>query len=391
MRARLLTVVFCLVFCSVPASWAGDPPDFTVMTRNQYLGGDVFAVAAAPDFEAFLAAVRATLLQVAANDFRERAQALAREIAGKRPEIVGLQEVYDFRLNFQNGSPPFVDHLAQTLAALDALGTPYVAVASVENLNVTVPADLDGDGAVDSQVTVVDRDVILAREDVAGAVTPVPLSQVCGKPSADGGPGCNYVEAAAIPEGLPLAGLEFKRGYVAVDADWGGRTYRVVNTHLEVRNLDPGNPLTAFFQAAQATELQTILALTTPPDRTLVVVGDINSSPVHEPVPLPGGGSLVPPYRQFTSGVDLLGRPIAGAGLADAWPLRPGRPPGWTCCQMADLLNPSSVLDERIDVVFSRGVPGRVKANVVGNDPADRTPSGLWPSDHAGVVARLWF
>jgi hypothetical protein len=28
---------------------------------------------------------------------------------------------------------------------------------------------------------------------------------------------------------------------------------------------------------------------------------------------------------------------------------------------------------------------------LVGNDPDDRTPSGLWPSDHAGVVARLRF
>jgi hypothetical protein len=28
---------------------------------------------------------------------------------------------------------------------------------------------------------------------------------------------------------------------------------------------------------------------------------------------------------------------------------------------------------------------------LVGNDPDDRTPSGLRPSDHAGVVARLRF
>jgi hypothetical protein len=29
---------------------------------------------------------------------------------------------------------------------------------------------------------------------------------------------------------------------------------------------------------------------------------------------------------------------------------------------------------------------------LVGEKPSDRTPSGLWPSDHAGVVAslRLW-
>ena len=27
--------------------------------------------------------------------------------------------------------------------------------------------------------------------------------------------------------------------------------------------------------------------------------------------------------------------------------------------------------------------------DVVGEEPADRTASGLWPSDHAGVIATL--
>ena len=48
-------------------------------------------------------------------------------------------------------------------------------------------------------------------------------------------------------------------------------------------------------------------------------------------------------------------------------------------------------LYERIDVIFSNEVPNRVKANVLGNDEADQTPSGLWPSDHAGVAARIEF
>ncbi|MFS4096321.1 hypothetical protein [Streptomyces sp. AF1A] len=28
-------------------------------------------------------------------------------------------------------------------------------------------------------------------------------------------------------------------------------------------------------------------------------------------------------------------------------------------------------------------------AKVIGDRPGDRTPSGLWPSDHAGVAASL--
>jgi hypothetical protein len=46
-------------------------------------------------------------------------------------------------------------------------------------------------------------------------------------------------------------------------------------------------------------------------------------------------------------------------------------------------------LRSRIDLVLIRdGVRART-AEVIGVDPALRTPSGLWPSDHAGVVARV--
>ncbi len=43
-----------------------------------------------------------------------------------------------------------------------------------------------------------------------------------------------------------------------------------------------------------------------------------------------------------------------------------------------------------VDVVFSSQTPLDVKANVLGNEPSDKTtPSRLWPSNHAGVVATL--
>ena len=55
------------------------------------------------------------------------------------------------------------------------------------------------------------------------------------------------------------------------------------------------------------------------------------------------------------------------------------------------------MLDQRIDFILVRDEEGRsdesilesVFAIVVGDELEDRTPSGLWPSDHAGVVARL--
>jgi hypothetical protein len=51
--------------------------------------------------------------------------------------------------------------------------------------------------------------------------------------------------------------------------------------------------------------------------------------------------------------------------------------------------NAASLLDVRVDLVLVRGGLGIGSAVRVGEDPDDRTPSGLWPSDHAGVVAGL--
>jgi hypothetical protein len=304
---------------------------------------------------------------------------------------VALQEVFDFRLNGQHGPPPFVDHLAETLDALADLGASYVVVASVQNFHVALPADLDGDGAPESFVSATDRDVVLAREDLVddGAVAPVPLSGVCARPSVDGGPGCNYVTVATIP--TPLGGLPFERGYVAVDVVIGGRTFRVVNTHLEVENLDPSNPLSPLIQSAQAAELKTVMDAVTPAAIALVVVGDLNSTPFDPLFPDPENGPFVRPFQQLALGVDLFGQPTAGGPYQDVWELRAGEPIGNTCCEPEHLSSPVSTLFERKDLVFSRQVPSSVKANVVGADVGDKTPSGLWPSDHAGVFVRLWF
>ena len=67
-----------------------------------------------------------------------------------------------------------------------------------------------------------------------------------------------------------------------------------------------------------------------------------------------------------------------------------GPGPGYTCCQAEDLTNPVSQLYERIDIVFTRNIAlAAGRSILIGDSPAERTPSGLWPSDHAGVVTRL--
>jgi endonuclease/exonuclease/phosphatase family metal-dependent hydrolase len=53
--------------------------------------------------------------------------------------------------------------------------------------------------------------------------------------------------------------------------------------------------------------------------------------------------------------------------------------------------NPESLFDQRIDLVLIRGAAHVRNVDLVGEEEADRTASGLWPSDHAGVVATVDF
>ena len=119
-------------------------------------------------------------------------------------------------------------------------------------------------------------------------------------------------------------------------------------------------------QVAQANELLAGPAGTPLP---LVFVGDYNS-------PADGTGSAT--YDN-----------LIAAGFQDAWSeVHPGEL-GYTSTQNADLMNPTSLLSERIDLVLHRGGLSAISAELVGENPADRTTSGLWPSDHAGIVATL--
>lgn len=389
---RILVLALGVAILGAAPSGALAADKITVETRNLYLGADLTPILTAPDPVAFNAALVTALAEITATNFPERAQALAKEIADKQPHLVGLQEVFNFTKDFGNGAVPFRDYLDDLMIALAAEGANYVVAASVQNLNILLPVDEDFDAIPDFLLGATDRDVILARADIA--VTPVRFDLLCARPSLDGGPGCNYSTVVVAPTAFGPVIIE--RGFVGVDATIGGKTYRFLNTHLEVM-FPAADPFAPFFQAAQATELNALLAASLgffplPAGSTPIVVGDINSSPDDGPFPDPMFGPFLPPYTQFASGVDLVGAPTTIGAQTDAWDLRPGNDPGFTCCELSDLSNAKTLDDERIDVIFSVQVPSKVKANVIGNQPSDKTrPSRLWPSDHAGVVGTLTF
>jgi endonuclease/exonuclease/phosphatase family metal-dependent hydrolase len=374
-----------------------------VMTQNQYLGADLApvldAATAVPfDGAAFNTAVVQALAKIAATRPAERSLALAAQIRQRHPDVVGLQEAYEFRCLPYPGVDPmpgrgcddpnvkgaFTDRLADTVAALRGS---YAEAGRVTNLRVAaIPFTVNGFPAV---LGLADRDAVLVRQGLPAKAVDLAAAGLCAKPADQG---CNYQTAPPVFT-TPLGPIAIERGFVAVDVRVKGRDYRVFNTHLEQRLLGPTLPETRLLQVGQAWELVGAMHASWDGAKTVIALGDFNSAPGDTiPVPpysatLPWAPTLpvLPPYQVLVAG-----------GFTDAWTLRPHRDPGHTCCQDEDLKNRQPALYERIDLVFSLQRPARVHdMQVLGDRQGDKTRppgrDGLWPSDHAAVAAQLDF
>jgi hypothetical protein len=327
--------------------------DLTVMTRNLYFGTDLGPVIASPTPSAFFANVAAALNQARATDFAGRAAAWAEEIERVQPHLVGLQEAVIWRTQSPadfsptpNATTVEADFVKLLLGELQARGLKYEVAASAIGYDVEAPGLFAG-GLMDVRLTQVE--VILARK-VGGLKVSNPQG---GQYNAR-----VTIQTAVGPISLPWA-------WASVDASLHGTAFRFATTHLD--------PNSGAAQQAQANEF-----LAGPGDSTLplIWVGDFNSD---------------------AEGTSITGTPpatgtygsIIAAGFEDAWSTKHPADPGFTCCHAADLLNPAPTLTTRIDLVLTRGPFDIEEASIVGEEPADRLPSGLWPSDHAGVAVTL--
>lgn len=337
-----LRFVLALVVIATGVQGHGSPRDVTVMTRNLYLGASLDPVLMAGSLPEVAFAVADVWQSVQNTDFPARAVALADEIRATRPDLIGLQEAVLWRVQVPGdglfgGTEPATevayDFVELLLDALKKRGCFYRVVASIEHLDAELPA-ITG---IDVRLT--DRDVILAR---CG-------TRIC---RTDAGHFENLISLPVGGAGGPV--VTIKRGWVSADVRHRGKQFRFVNTHLE----DGFAPI----QEAQALEL-----LAGPLDTRMPVIclGDFNSDAI-------GAG---------TDSYEIL----LDAGFEDAWTGSGGA----TWGHAADLLNPLPNLTERLDLVLFRGRFEVEDVFLVGDDPADRTASGLWPSDHAGVVAML--
>jgi endonuclease/exonuclease/phosphatase family metal-dependent hydrolase len=393
-----LAATLCLSLVPLSPANADGKAKIKVMTQNQYLGADLAPLVIAADPVAFNEALVFVLQTIGASNYPERVQKLAQTIAKSGADLVGLQEMWAFDCTPTSPTipepcnlfgPAFNDHLEATMQALHDIDAKYYVAASVQNLTIKsvgfpvpgIPVFLDNDENPDVFISVIDRDVILARNKVV--TTPVTFD--CPRRSLDG---CNFETVAkTIIGGIPL---NIERGFVAVDAVIKGKSYRFVNTHLEVRFPDPANPFSRYIQSAQASELIGTLAYQpAPPNSRLLIVGDINSDP-NDPYPSMTTGPFLTPYQQFVSGMTLAGARISDA-YHDVWTLQHKQKPGLTCCEAADLRNAVSNHDRRVDMIFSLSVPKKAKAKVLNTKRKGKKAPGLWPSDHATVTAKIEF
>jgi len=336
-------------------------PALTVMTRNVYVGTDVDKVLAAtnPQQIPFLVAEAFEMLN--ATNFYERAQSLAREIFITRPQLIGLQEISLVRVqpdgDFLIGGTisaeeEYIDFLTVLLNALKRRGLDYQVAGKVENADVELPMVPGLQDNPTSDVRLTDYDVVLARHDVD----------------------ILDVTSANFQIGLPVPGIgTIPRGYVAVDVSWKSNSFKFVNTHLEPVP-DPEDPYFPVILEIQQAQAQELIATFGDLDEPVIMVGDFNS-------PAPDGDT----YNDFTA-----------AGFIDIWTqnLCFFNPDGYTYGHDLDLRNAYADFYERIDFIFVKTEDaendiGPVFAIVVGDEYWNKTRSGLWPSDHGGVVARL--
>lgn len=392
-----LGVFLVIILMTVtPYAWGKQKqPKFKVMTRNLYLGADIFKVvdAAQNNPASIPYAVEDVYNTMLDTNFWERAEAIADEIELFEPDVVGLQEVSTYYIqtpgdfiagNLEQAEELVIDFYTVLNDALEARGMYYVAF-TVTNADIEMPMfDLNaGPPFYLSDVRLVDHDVILVREDNVAS-------------NENKG---NYYWQLKLDVGGTL--VAFTRGYISVDVNIKGDDYRFVNTHLEVRS-EPGSVFRVF-QAAQMRELLTILSGETKP---IIMVGDFNSSSedVIGASDVPGMGMVpyVPPYMQAI-GIEYQIWPFMDsvyASYKDAWLLQRKYDDGFTSGFDEYISDPTDELTSRIDLIFLDTKEleiDKVKCDVVGDEVSDMVPNPndpgiyLWPSDHAGVASKVKF
>jgi len=326
----------------------------TVMTRNMDAGTDLGYVFAGTDEGSFVQGMAATLAELQASNFQQRAARLAAEIGANMPDLVALQEVTLWRTGPMMQPPAtgiLYDQLDLLLAELAKLNLHYGVIAVQSELDAEAPVPTAG---IDLRMT--DRDAILANLDA-------PQSQL------DLFNAQTHRYRAAFTFGSPILGqISVPSGWLAVDVAANGAKFRFVNTHLQ--GTEAGIPEAERVQREQASELLAILRFA---DVPVVLAGDFNSNA--EPGP------------EYTG----VAQRIANSGFIDAWGFAHPGDPGYTWPLFGEDQNAGGTTpNERIDLIFVGGEFhrwfGRTPAVLAANQTGTTAP---FASDHAGLVVKV--
>jgi endonuclease/exonuclease/phosphatase family metal-dependent hydrolase len=286
------TLIFLLPFLLLLApgmAVRAAPIELTVMTQNLYVGAEALPLLTAPDLAT--AAIRAAeaFAEVQANNFPARAAAIASQAqATGGPLLIGLQEA-----SIISGGDVTLDYAQILLGQLAGLGLDY-----------TIAGTQTGTSFALGGFSVTDREVVLARTDVAGF-------------TVTGSEAHTFANNVVLP--TVLGPISADRGYVLVDATLDGVPFQFVSTHLE-SVFEP-------IRLLQAVELLAALSTGTEPQ---LLVGDFNATPASQ-----------------------IYQEILAAGFVDT--AAAVGAVGFTCCQDRDLNNPESGLTNRLDYIFARG------------------------------------
>jgi endonuclease/exonuclease/phosphatase family metal-dependent hydrolase len=338
--AAVLVPLFAFGAASTVEAKRG-PVTLRVLTRNLYLGANLDAIVQAKSSAEAFSAVEKGWTQVQANNFPVRARAIAREIAATHADFVGFQELTLYRtqtpadFTVTPATTVALDYARELRKALAARKLHYRFIAIRPETDAELPSG--NPPSMDIRLTV--RDGLLVRVDKRIKIRRVRSG--------------TYATTTPLFGGFVIA----KRGWVLADATMAGRTFRVITTHLE-----------SFNDASQVAQGQ---ELTAGPGQTklpTVLLGDLNSR---------ADGTTTPTRAN-----------LLATGFQDAWTQAHPNDLGLTCCHGDDLRELGGPFYSRIDYVLLRNGFRAVAAGIVGQNPSDRM-SGLWPSDHAGVWARL--
>jgi endonuclease/exonuclease/phosphatase family metal-dependent hydrolase len=369
------TVISAVV---VRAYGFSEPQTVTVMTRNIYLGGNVYRPIRAAlnrtgqDGVLALGHANYKLREVVdRTDFTMRSKLLAEEIAAARPDLVGLQEVALWRygpmqldqIGQPNAAEVDYDFLATLVADLAERGISYHIVHVQHQSDVEAPAftgnPFNGIAGSALDVRLTDRDVILVRSGAGIRI--------------EGSGGGHYGKRLDVTLGDTT--FSFVRGYAWADVAIGSERLRFITTHLESQ----GSRLAR----AQAEELLSGLAGNT--GMSTIIACDCNSNPAspaaRAAVPIGSGAA----YRLITN----------DHGFSDLWLRQPGRAGTGHTAWLSELVDDDKPdFERRIDLVLARSAPSTQivvsRADVTGDELSDQDPaSKLWPSDHAGVVVEV--